>query len=220
MCSHVNYNDKSLNDQMKNVASGSSAPAMVAIGAPSGSEKSCFNTRFVYNSKVKPALVEANLARKMTKNSQSYVKGRVVWASGSNGNNAVADDNVTDKDSQIPSDIHATFQVWQFCISPGHCSWFQKLDHSTSRNGQYCAGHEAVCKPLKILIRCDNQAVVTVLRSGKTRDAFLAASARNIWYVTAIHDIEVQYTHISGARNQVADTLSRWQGSVAQIKFL
>ena len=52
---------------MKNVAIGSSAPAMVAIGAPSRSEKSCFNTRFVYNSKVKPALVEANLARRMTK---------------------------------------------------------------------------------------------------------------------------------------------------------
>ena len=32
----------------------------------------------------------------------------------------------------------------------------------------------------KILIPCDNQAVVTVLKSGKTRDAFLAASARNI----------------------------------------
>ena len=43
----------------------------------------------------------------------------------------------------------------------------------------------------KILIRSDNQAVVTVLRSGKTCDAFLAASARNIWYVTTIHDIEV-----------------------------
>ena len=72
----------------------------------------------------------------------------------------------------------------------------------------------------KIVIWCDNQAVVTVLKSGKTRDACLAISARNIWYVTAIHDIEIQYTHISGARNQVADTLSRWQGSVAQIEFL
>ena len=71
-----------------------------------------------------------------------------------------------------------------------------------------------------ILIRCDNQAVVMVLKSGKTCDAFLAASARNIWYVRAIHDIEVQYTHISGASNQVADTLSRWQGSAAQIDFL
>ena len=75
MCSHVSYDDKSVNDQMKNVASGSSAPVMVAIGAPSGSEKPCFNTRFVYNSKAKPALVEANLARRMKRKSQSYVKG-------------------------------------------------------------------------------------------------------------------------------------------------
>ena len=72
----------------------------------------------------------------------------------------------------------------------------------------------------KILKQCDNQAVVTVLRSGKTRDAFLAASARNIWYLTALHDIDLQFTHIRGASNQLADILSKWQGSVQQIQFL
>ena len=72
----------------------------------------------------------------------------------------------------------------------------------------------------KILIQCDNQAVVTVLKSGKTRDAFLAASARNIWYLTELHDIDLQFTHIRGASNQLADILSRWQGSVQQIQFL
>ena len=72
----------------------------------------------------------------------------------------------------------------------------------------------------KILINCDNQALVTVLTTGKTRDAFLVASARNIWYVTAIHAIEVLYKHVSGASNQVADVLSRWQGSQAQVEFL
>ena len=72
----------------------------------------------------------------------------------------------------------------------------------------------------KIQINCDNEAVVTVLTTGKTRDAFLAACARNIWFVTAIHDMEVQYKHVSGVNNQVADILSRWQGSPAQIKFL
>ena len=35
-----------------------------------------------------------------------------------------------------------------------------------------------------------------------------------------IHDMEVQYKHVSGASNQVADTLSRWQGSPAQVEFL
>ena len=52
--------------------------------------------------------------------------------------------------------------------------------------------------------------MVTVLTTGKTRDAFLAACARNIWYFTAIHDMEVQYKHVSGASNQVADVFSRW----------
>ena len=32
----------------------------------------------------------------------------------------------------------------------------------------------------KVLINCDNQAVVTILMTGKTHDAFLAACARNI----------------------------------------
>ena len=72
----------------------------------------------------------------------------------------------------------------------------------------------------KIEIHCDNQAVVTVLKSGITRDAFLAASARNIWYLKAVHDIDIQYSHIRGASNQLADTLSRWQGSVDQVQFL
>ena len=72
----------------------------------------------------------------------------------------------------------------------------------------------------KILIQCDNLAVVTVLKSGKTRDAFLAASARNIWYLTALFDIDLQFTHIRGASNQLADILSRWQGSDQQIEFL
>ena len=72
----------------------------------------------------------------------------------------------------------------------------------------------------KILIHCDNQAVVTVLKSGKTRDAFLAASARNIWYLAVVHDVDIQYSHIQGASNQLANTLSRWQGSVQQLQFL
>ena len=72
----------------------------------------------------------------------------------------------------------------------------------------------------KIQINWDNQAVVTVLMTGKTHDAFLAACTSNIWYVTAIHDMGVQYKHVNGVNNQVADILSRWQGSPAQVEFL
>ena len=65
----------------------------------------------------------------------------------------------------------------------------------------------------KILIRCDNQAVVTVLNTGKTRDPYLAAWARNVWYLASIYDIDVQYVHIRGENNKIADCLSRWAGS-------
>ena len=72
----------------------------------------------------------------------------------------------------------------------------------------------------KVLIRCNNDTVVSVLNSGKARDPFLAASARNIWYISAVHDIDVQYCHIKGLDNAVADVLSRWQGTPKQIQKL
>ena len=65
----------------------------------------------------------------------------------------------------------------------------------------------------KVLIKCDNEAVVSVLRSGKTKDPYLGACARNIWYVCALADIDVQYVHVRGLDNRVADLLSRWTGS-------
>ena len=71
---------------------------------------------------------------------------------------------------------------------------------------QYWAGR-------KVLIKCDIEAVVSVLKSGKTKDPYLGACARNIWYVCALADIDVQYTHIRGLDNRVADLLSRWTGS-------
>ena len=62
----------------------------------------------------------------------------------------------------------------------------------------------------KILLKCDNQAVVSVLNSGKTQDLTLGAMARNISMLLAIHDIELQVIHILGSDNKVADLLSRW----------
>ena len=38
---------------------------------------------------------------------------------------------------------------------------------------------------------------------------FLAACIRNIWLLTAVHDIELEVNHIPGAKNEVADLLSR-----------
>ena len=62
----------------------------------------------------------------------------------------------------------------------------------------------------RILIKCDNQSVVSVLNSGRTCDLTLSAIARNIMMETATHDIELQMVHILGADNKIADLLSRW----------
>ena len=60
-----------------------------------------------------------------------------------------------------------------------------------------------------VVIHCDNQAVVSVLRSGHTRDMTLAAMARNISMAIAYWDIELVTVHIEGKLNVIADTLSR-----------
>ena len=62
----------------------------------------------------------------------------------------------------------------------------------------------------KIRIACDNEAVVHVLNSGKTRDLTLAAIARNIQFQVARGDINLQVVHIPGKDNTIADLLSRW----------
>ena len=71
-----------------------------------------------------------------------------------------------------------------------------------------------------ILVKCDNDAVVQVLTSGKTRDPFLATCARNIWQEAAVRDIELKYVHIMGKQNKIADLLSRWENTAAQYHLL
>ena len=47
-----------------------------------------------------------------------------------------------------------------------------------------------------VLIHCDNEAGVTVLTTGRTKDLTLAAIARNIWLSTAEHDIYLKTVYI------------------------
>ena len=62
----------------------------------------------------------------------------------------------------------------------------------------------------KLLIKCDNMAVVEVLTSGRTRDNILAACARNVWLLCAMFNIAIHIEHIPGKQNVVADLLSRY----------
>ena len=71
-----------------------------------------------------------------------------------------------------------------------------------------------------ILIKCDNDAVVKVLSGGKARDPFLAACAWNSWYLVALADVHLQYVHVLGKNNHVADLLSHWQNSQTNVELL
>ena len=43
----------------------------------------------------------------------------------------------------------------------------------------------------------------------KTKDPFLAICVRNIWLLTARHDIDLHIAHIPECHNTIADALSR-----------
>ena len=60
-----------------------------------------------------------------------------------------------------------------------------------------------------IHIYCDNHVVVDVLTYRNTRDQMLATAARNVWFLTAMFNIDLVVSYIKGADNRVADLLSR-----------
>ena len=78
----------------------------------------------------------------------------------------------------------------------------------------------SIWKDKIIEIKCDNMAVVDVLRSGKARDAVLATSARNVWLLTSLFNINLIVNHIPGTNNETADLLSRWHGTEIQFQKL
>ena len=67
-----------------------------------------------------------------------------------------------------------------------------------------------------IEIKCDNMPVVEVLRSGRARDPILATCARNIWLLTSIFNIQLIVNYIPGVKNEMADLLSRWLGTIPE----
>ena len=63
---------------------------------------------------------------------------------------------------------------------------------------------------LSVLIKCDNQAVVSVLTTDKTRDPVMAKYVRNIFLWLSAFNIDMRVIHIAGRLNPVADLLSQW----------
>lgn len=69
-------------------------------------------------------------------------------------------------------------------------------------------------------IQCDNAAAVSVLNTGRGRSSFLLRCAREIWKLTAAHDIRIICSHIAGIHNTLADKLSRAHMSHAAMDEL
>ena len=61
----------------------------------------------------------------------------------------------------------------------------------------------------RVLVRCDNETVVSVLRSGRTRDPYIGACAWNILYVLALTDIDLHCAYMRGLDNRVADLVGQ-----------
>ena len=72
----------------------------------------------------------------------------------------------------------------------------------------------------KVLVKCDNQAVVSVLTTGKSRDSTLAKYARNVFLWLSAFNINIMVVPVPGKVNPVADLLSRWNITVNNVSKL
>jgi len=72
----------------------------------------------------------------------------------------------------------------------------------------------------RIQVFCDNEAVVTVLNSGCTKDPVLAQCLREIWFSTAQAQFESRAVHLTSEDNRVADYLSHWHLSATYRDYL
>ena len=61
----------------------------------------------------------------------------------------------------------------------------------------------------RVLVWCDNRAVVDIMGKNKTKDRELGAILREILMNQAINNIQLQVKHVRGESNPVADALSR-----------
>lgn len=62
----------------------------------------------------------------------------------------------------------------------------------------------------KVVINCDNEAVVRAINSGRAKDPFLQAGLRELVFLCCCNGIEVKASHIKSVENRLPDYLSRW----------
>ena len=66
------------------------------------------------------------------------------------------------------------------------------------------------CTDSRVQIYCDNEAVVRVINSSRTRDPFMATCLRELWFEVSRFGFQLRAVHLPGEENRVPDWLSRW----------
>ena len=67
-----------------------------------------------------------------------------------------------------------------------------------------------MCEGQKVRSYCDNQAVVQVINSSRTKDSFMGTCLRELWLEVSKFGFQLRAIHLPGEENRVADWLSRW----------
>ena len=70
-------------------------------------------------------------------------------------------------------------------------------------------GHELSGK--KLILKCDNQAVVAVINNGRSRNLFLQEAMRELLYMCAKLELQIRCEYINTKINTLPDMLSRWK---------
>ena len=71
-----------------------------------------------------------------------------------------------------------------------------------------------------VLVFCDNWATVAAINSGRATDPIIRGSLRELWWLAASHDVQLEVRHKPGTDMSAADTLSRaTTSSTAAAKF-
>ena len=71
----------------------------------------------------------------------------------------------------------------------------------------------------RFLVSWDNEVVVTVINSDSTKDPFMQCCLGQLWFTSALHDVDLCVRHIPGGHNTLAYALSRWDNTSSQTRF-
>ena len=63
---------------------------------------------------------------------------------------------------------------------------------------------------MKVQVKCDNEATVSVVNTGRSRDPVMLAWLRELAFESAKSQCHVRAVHIAGSENRLPDLLSRW----------